>query len=137
MLAVAWAGLPSVGQAGWITAHERDLGNPRPAGASKFRFGSPTALPLVAIDGLTGAGAVQAVAGGGTSFFNGLGVPVLLNLSDGSAYLAGGSQPTRRASRVPGCTPPGHPVPQTGVPVPDGYSRLGVALVPGTAGCGF
>jgi hypothetical protein len=67
---------------------------------SEFWYSPPT--PLLVVDQLTGVGNVTAVTGGGTVFFSGLATPVSLNLSDGSAYLAGGSPPSGATGRGPG-----------------------------------
>lgn len=128
----SWGYLPSVSEAGWLTLTSGNSGNVQPTGVSEFWYGSSSTPPLVAVDTVSGAGAIQAVTGGGTSFFTGLGTPVLLNLSDGSAYLAGGSPPTGATHRGPGGTTAGTPTsaaPQTGIPASPDYTRLGVTLV--------
>lgn len=128
---VSWVCAPSVSEAGWITLTSGQSGNAQPTDASEFWYGAHSPPPLVAVDTLSGTGTVQAVTGGGTTFFTSLGVPVLLNLSDGSAYLAGNSPPPGSTDRGPGGAPAGalaSAAPQTGAPIPDGYSRLGVAL---------
>lgn len=127
---LSWLCLPSVGRAGWITLASGTAGNAQPTGTAEFWYGS-AATPFLAIDTLTGAGTVQATTGDGTSFFNGLGTPVLLNLSDGSVYVAGGSPPAGATDRGPGGALAGTPAstaPQAGVPVPPDYARLGIVL---------
>ena len=129
----SWTCLPSVTEAGWLTLTSGAGGSARPTDATDVWYGSSSTPSLVAIDALSGAGTVQAVTGGGTAFFTGLGVPVLLNLSDGSAYLAGGSPPAGATDRGPEGAP-ASAAPQAGLPIPDGYSRLGVALAPDGSG---
>lgn len=133
----SWAGLPAVCEAGWIMLTSGQSGSARPTDLYEFWYGSSATPPLLAIDTVSGAGTVQAVTGGGTSFFNGLGTPVLLNLSDGSAYLAGGSPPAGATARGPEGTtagPPASAAPQAGVPIPSDSTRLGIVLAPSGAG---
>lgn len=118
-----WGAQPAVGRAGWMTLTSGLGGSARPTDASEFGYG-PSAPPLVAIDTVSGAGTVQAVTGGGTVFFTGLGVPVLLNLADGAAYLTGGSPPTGAIDRDSLASAP----PQAGAAIADDSVRLGVAL---------
>lgn len=130
-VAAAWACLPTTGEAGWITLTSGKSGDAQPTGASEFWYGSSSTPPLAAVESVSGTGSIRAVTGGGTSFFTGLGTPVLLNLSDGSAYLAGGSPPPGATNRGPGGTTAGtsaSAAPQTGVPIPPDYTRLGVVL---------
>lgn len=134
---LSWAGLPSVSQAGWITLMSGQSGNVQPTDASEFWYGAHSTPPLVAIDTVSGSGTVQAVTGGGISFFNSLGVPVLLNLTDGSAYLAGGSPPSGVTASGPGGTSAGTPAsaaPLAGVPIPPDYTHLNIALTTSDAG---
>lgn len=127
----AWAGWPAVGEAGWITLTSGSSGSAQPTGTNDFWYGSSSTLPLLAVDTLSGTGNVQAVTGGGSTFFTSQGTPVLLNLSDGSAYLAGGGPPSGVTNRGPDGESAGtlaSAAPQAGVPAPDGYSRLSVAV---------
>jgi hypothetical protein len=136
-LAICWACPPGVAHAGWITLSAGASGNTQPTAGSEFWYGSPS-TPWVAVDQLTGAGSVTAATGGGTVFFTGLGAPVVLNLSDGSAYLAGGSLPSGVTDRGPGGDPAGPPAsaaPQAGGQIPPDAALLGLSIAaPGTDG---
>src|SRR5688572_2420931 len=59
-------------------------GSTAAADAHTFQFQAP-ASGLVVVYELAVGDTVTAATGGGTSFFGGAGVPVLLNLSDGGA----------------------------------------------------
>ena len=106
---MSWLCLPSIGRAGWITLTSGTTGIAQPTGASEFWYGSASTSPFLAIDTLSGAGTVQAATGGGSTYFGGLGTPVLLNLSDGSAYIAGGTPPAGATDRGPGARPRARP----------------------------
>ena len=91
-----------VGRADWLTLTSGAKGTSDPTAASEFWFETPHGPPVVAVTQVTGGGTVQATTGGGTSFFGGLGTPVLLTLGDGSAYLAGGEPPPNSRIALPG-----------------------------------
>lgn len=135
-VAMASAGLPAVSQAGWITLATGPLGSVQPTDTTEFQYGSTSTPPLVAIGAVSGTGTVEAVTSGGTAFFGSLGVPVLLNLSDGSAYLIGGSPPRGAVggSLGAGAGALSSGTPQTGVPVPPDYTQLGIALAASSTG---
>ncbi|QEG30975.1 hypothetical protein GobsT_57940 [Gemmata obscuriglobus] len=130
-VSVLWVSLPGVSRAGWITLVTGPSGSAQPTHTSEFWYGSSSVPPFVAIDALSGTGNVQAVTDGGRSFFSGSGLPVLLTLSDGAAYLTGGSPPTGVTPYGPGGQPIGplaSSVPEAGVPIPVDAARLGLTL---------
>ena len=133
-VALAWVGLPGVGQAGWITLAAGTLGSAQPTDVTEFWCGSASTPPLVAIGSVSGTGNIEAVTGGGTALFSGLGTPVLLDLTDGSAYLTGGVPPSGAVAGRLGADALASAAPQTGAPVPPDYAQLGIALATSDAG---
>ncbi len=130
-------GGPSVGRAGWLTLTTGGAGAAEPFATAELWFDFPTASPVVAVNQLGGTGTVQATTGGGTTHFGGLGVPVLLNLSDGTAYLAAGEPPAGATGRTPTGVQPGSAAsaaPGTGATIPDGAALLGIATADRDAG---
>ncbi|QJW92787.1 hypothetical protein [Frigoriglobus tundricola] len=69
-------------------------GSTATASSGKFQFTSPSTSALVTVNQMVGIGSVQATTGGGVSFFGPTGVPMLLNVADGSAYLASSGAPS-------------------------------------------
>lgn len=134
--AVVWLCLSSTVQAGWITLTSGSAGSSQPTATSEFWFGT-AATPRVAIDSLSGTGVIQATTGGGSAYFSGLGTPALLNLSDGTATVAGGSLPAGATARGPDGSLIGAPAsaaPQVGGSVPLDFVRLGLILTAPNAG---
>ena len=132
-----WVGLPTVGYASglWITLAAGIPGSSTPMATSDFQIESSTFL---AVNQLTGTGIVHAGTGGGDTFFGGLGTPVLLNLADGSAYLAAGAPPLGTLNRGPGGTSAGVAstiAPTAGGAIPSNAALLGVTVAgPGLDG---
>ena len=87
-------------------------------------FDNPHA-PNIAVTQLSGGVTAEATTGGGSSFFGGVGTPVLLNLADGSAYLASGSAPL--GAKTAG-GPPASAAPSAGGNVPSNAALFGVNL---------
>ena len=80
---------------------------------------------------------MTATTDGGRTYFTGLGTPVVLNLSDGSASITGGSPPSGLAMHGPGESSAGSlasAAPQAGGPIPLNAALLGVSIAPGTNG---
>ncbi|HEX4612457.1 MAG TPA: hypothetical protein VH092_29960 [Urbifossiella sp.] len=122
---------PPVGRADWLTLTSGVRGSSDPTAASEFWFDSPHAPPVVAVTQVTDGGTVRATTGGGTTYFGGLGTPVLLNLAGGSAYLAGGDPPAGATGRGPGggsAGPLSSAAPQAGGSVPSGAALLGLGF---------
>lgn len=126
-----WGAWPAASQAGvWVTLAAGLPGSSTPTSESEFWFDTPHAPPLVAVNHLTG-GAAQATTGGGTVFFGGAGTPVLLNLGDGSAYIASENAPSGATSRGPHGGSAGTPAsaaPMTGESIPSSAALLGIDL---------
>ena len=70
----------------WVTLAAGASGASAPSDYSEFWFDSPHAPPI-AVNQLTNTGIVQAATGGGSTFFSGVGTPVLLPTADGYATL--------------------------------------------------
>jgi hypothetical protein len=137
---VAWAATSSPAQAVgvWVTLAAGLPGGSSPSDSSEFWFDSPHAPPQVAVNSLTGGTTAQATTGGGNAFFGGAGTPVLLNLADGSAYIASGNPPSSATTRGPGGGSAGTPAsaaPVAGGTVPSDAALLGINLAdPGANG---
>lgn len=128
----AWAGSPAVSRAEgvWLTLAAGAAGGTTPAAQQEFWFDSPHGPPLVGVNQFNGGSTLQAQSGGGSVFFGGAGTPVLLNLSDGSAYIAGGTPPDSAAYRGPGGTTgtPSSAAPVAGGTLPSSAALLGINL---------
>jgi hypothetical protein len=113
-------------------------GGSAPTSETEFWFDSPHGPPLVAINQLSGGVTAEAVTGGGNTLFGGVGTPVVLNLADGSAYVASGSPPDAAKTRGPGGGSSGTPAtaaPVAGGTIPTDATLLGIALAePDAAG---
>jgi hypothetical protein len=125
-----WIALPSVSRASgvWITLAAGVPGASAPTATSDFQIESSS---LVAVNQLFGTGTVHAGTGGGDTFFGSLGTPVLLNLSDGSAYLAAGDIPTGASNRGPGGASAGvgsTTAPIAGGAIPSNAALLGITV---------
>ena len=130
--ALAWACSPNPARAGvWVTLAAGLPGASAPASEGEFWFNTPHAPPLVAVNQLTGGATVEATTGGGSVFFGGAGTPVLLNVGDGSAYIASGSPPDGVKGRAPsggGSAAPATTAPVAGGDIPTAAALLGIAL---------
>ena len=123
-------GLPGVGRAGWLTLTAGAFGSVEPLATADVWFNFPGGTPTVAVTEVKGTGPVQANAGGAVTHFGGLGVPVLLTLGDGTAYLAAGALPDGATARTPTGITGGSAssaAPVTGAAVPANAVLLGVA----------
>jgi hypothetical protein len=79
--------------AGWMTLTIGQFKVADPVSASTVWFDFPNGQAVLAVNRVTGVGTVRAASAGGAVFFGGLGTPVVLDLSDGSASLSGGNLP--------------------------------------------
>jgi hypothetical protein len=113
----------------WVTLAAGLPGNETPTSSSEFFFDSPHAPPEVAVNQLTGGISATATTGGGFSAFGNVGTPVLLNLADGSAYIAGGSPPASASSAGAAGGTPATAAPVAGGAVPSGAALLGINAV--------
>jgi len=127
-----WAFTAATAQAAgvWVTLAAGLPGSATPTDSSEFQFDNPHG-PMVAVNSFTGGGIAEAATGGGNSFFSGVGTPVLLNLADGSAYIASSGTPD--GAKSAGGTPASAgPVP--GGSVPSSAALLGVDVAPNNSG---
>jgi len=127
-------GIPSTGRAGWLSLTAGVAGAVEPLATADLWFNFPAGTPVVAVTKAQGTGTVQANAGGAVTHFGGLGVPVLLTLADGTAYLAAGEPPPGVTARTPTGVPGGSAssaAPVTGAPVPSSAVLLGVTAADG------
>lgn len=76
----------------WASVASGAAGAATPSDYQEWWFDTPHGPPPVAVTQLNGTSA-QATTAGGSSFFNAGAVPVVLNPTDGYAYLAGGNAP--------------------------------------------
>jgi len=125
---LVWAVSPAAGRAGvWVTL-AAGLGGST-ASTGEFWFDTPHGPPQVAVNQLSPGFTAEAGTGGGTTFFSSAATPLLLNLSDGSAYVASGSAPD--SAKVPGGSRGGTgatAAPQSGMTVPTDAALLGITL---------
>lgn len=97
-------------------------GSATPTDTSEFQFDNPHG-PMIALNSFTGGGLAEASTGGGNSFFSGVGTPVLVNLADGSAYIASNDAPAG-AKSASGSSASAAPI--AGGTVPSSAALLGV-----------
>jgi hypothetical protein len=132
---LVWALGPAVGRAGvWVTLAAGLDGTT--TAANEFWFDTPHGPPQVAVNQLSPGFTAEAGTGGGTTFFSSAATPLLLNLSDGSAYVAAGTAPD--AAKVPGGSRGGTgatAAPLSGQQIPTDAALLGITLSqPDTSG---
>ena len=135
-LIVGWAGWPSAASAGvWLTLAAGVPGDAAPTSQDDFWFETPHGPSQVAINQLSGGTTAEAVTGGGNVFFGGAGTPVLVNLSDGSAFVTSG--PTPSGARTPSPSGGGggggggglsSAAPSAGGEIPPDAALLGIGL---------
>jgi hypothetical protein len=127
-----WACSPALGRAGvWLTLAAGAPGGTAASDAADIWFDTPHGPPPVAVKELTGGVTAEAGTGGGNTFFGGAGTPVLLSVSDGSAYIAAGSPPADALNpRRPGgaAGPLSSAAPQAGGDIPTDAALLGITL---------
>ena len=68
-------------------------GSSTPSSSSSFQFTNPTGSPLIGISNLSGVSSAQATTAGGAAFFGGLGLPIVLDLSDGTGVVSSSNAP--------------------------------------------
>ena len=102
--------------------------------SNEFWFDSPHGPPI-AVTQVPSGGTAEAATNGGTVFFSGAGTPVVLNTSDGSAYITSGGAPdSARAASGKGAAP-ASAAPTAGGPLPGNAALLGFKLAdPDAAG---
>lgn len=75
-----------------LTAGES--GSSTPASSGGFQFTPPAGSPLIGISQLGGVSSAQANTAGGSAFFGGLGLPIVVSVADGSAVLSSTGTPS-------------------------------------------
>jgi hypothetical protein len=119
----------------WVSLAAGAAGNSNPPDYSEFWFESPHAPPI-SVTQATGAGTVQAMTGGGSTFFTAAGTPILVPTTDGYATLSpsGSSFPSAALPRFAGGTQASG-APQGGGTMPTNADKLSLSLSsPGTNG---
>lgn len=126
---LTWLGAPAAAQGAgvWVTLAAGLPGIETPTSSSEFLFDNPHA-PYIAVNQLTGGISAEATTGGGSTFFGGAGTPVLLNLGDGSAYVASGGAPPGAKTAGAGGGTPASAAPVAGGSVPPNAALLGINL---------
>ena len=76
----------------WVSVASGVAGSATPTTYQDWWFETPHGAPPVAVTQFSG-GNPEAVTGGGSAFFSGVAVPVVLDTTNGYAYLAGGVRP--------------------------------------------
>lgn len=132
---LVWAFAPAAASAAdgfWLTL-AAGLGGSTNA-TNEFWFDSPHGPPI-AVTQVPSGGTAEATTGGGTVFFSGAATPVLLNTSDGSAYITSGGAPdTAKAASGKGVSP-ATTAPSAGGSIPSNSALLGLKLAdPDAAG---
>src|SRR4051812_37520724 len=64
-----------------------------PSSSGSFQFTNPTGSPTVGISDLVGVASAQANTAGGSAFFGGLGLPIVLDVSNGVAVVSTSNAP--------------------------------------------
>jgi hypothetical protein len=131
-VALVWAVGPAVAWAGvYLTLATGLPGGTAVSEEAEFWFDTPHGPPPpIAIKQVTGGVTVEAGTAGGTAFFGGAAVPVLLSLADGSAYVAAGGPPADTLTRRPGggSGPLSSDAPKVGSPAPSDAAMLGITV---------
>ncbi|HUR54868.1 MAG TPA: PEP-CTERM sorting domain-containing protein [Gemmataceae bacterium] len=136
-MVIAWVCGSGVARAGvWLTLAAGAPGSSTATQSQEFWFDTPHGPPVVAISQLAGGLTAETGTAGGTAFFGGAATPVLLNLGDGSAYIAGGSPPPDAISKGAGSGPRASAAPDaTATSTPSDASLLGITVAdPDAAG---
>lgn len=99
-------------------------GSAGPSFSGGFQFTNPTGSPEIGISDLVAAGSAQANTAGGSAFFAGPGLPIVVSISDGVAVISSAGAP---AGAVPsgGLSSVAPTAPDT---IPTGAAVLGVSL---------
>ena len=89
---LVWVGPARAGLISVILSAGSD-GSSTPTASGSFQFTSPTDSPVVGISDLVGISSAQANTAGGSAFFGGLGLPIVLDVSDGVAVISSSTAP--------------------------------------------
>jgi hypothetical protein len=125
----AWLAVPAAASAAsvWVTLAAGLPGSATPTSSTEFYFDNPHA-PNIAVTELSGGVSAEATTAGGNTFFGGVGTPVLLNLGDGSAYIANGAAPPAAKTSGAGGGTSASTAPTAGGSVPSNAALLGIKL---------
>jgi hypothetical protein len=121
---------PSPAQAGpiFLSLATGASGTATPVTTDETRIDNPQ-VAVVAISQLSVGDRVHAWTGGGAVYFGGAGTPVVLDLSDGRAYLSSSSAPADAAGAVGSSgSKAASAVPQAGGEIPPDATLLRIAL---------
>lgn len=114
----------------WVSLAAGLPGASAPSAEADLWFDSPHAPPFVAVTAVPGT--LEAGTAGGTVSFGGLATPLLLNLGDGSAYIAGGAPATeaQKGRGAKGGSAGGRAsgAPQVNAEIPGTAALLGITL---------
>jgi hypothetical protein len=112
----------------WVSLASGVVGAPTNSDYNEFFFDSPHAPPI-AVSKLNGIGTFQATTGGGSTFFNAAGTPILIPTTDGYATLSpqGSSFPSSALPRFAGGTQASGS-PQGGGTIPSTADQLSLSL---------
>jgi len=117
----------------WVSLAAGVGGGTSTSDHSEFWFESPHAPPI-SVSQVSGAGTIQAATAGGSTYFSGVGTPILVPTTDGFATLSstGSSYPASALPRFAGGTQASG-APQGGVPIPANADQLALSLASPTA----
>ncbi len=117
----------------WVSLAAGAGGGTSTSDHNEFWFESPHAPPI-SVSQVSGAGTIQATTAGGSTYFSGVGTPILLPTTDGFATLSstGSSYPASALPRFAGGTQASG-APQGGVPIPANADQLALSLSSPTA----
>jgi hypothetical protein len=113
-----------------LTLSAGGAGSPAVVDTRSIQFTTPDGGSTVAVSQVAVGSTVTAATGGGTTFFGSTGVPVVLNLADGNAYL---SSPTAPDGSKPAVTGLATAAPAAGGTVPNGAALLALTASDPTA----
>jgi hypothetical protein len=78
----------------WVSVASGTAGSATPSNYQEWWFETPHGPPPIAVTRMTASGNAEATTAGGSSFFTGGAVPVVLKPTDGYAYLASENRPS-------------------------------------------
>lgn len=84
----------------WVSVAAGVAGSSAPSDYQEWWFETPHGPPPIAVTRLGATGNAEATTAGGSAFFTGGAVPVVLRPTDGYAYLVGGEKPADLAQAL-------------------------------------
>jgi hypothetical protein len=127
---IGWALSPSPARAAdgfWVTL-AAGLGSAGATSNNEFWFDTPHGPPPIALTELSGGASAQASTGGGDVYFGGAGTPILLNTTDGAAYVSGGGPPAGAVTAATKGNKLASGGPTAGGALPSDAALLGIKL---------